>query len=647
MMADITEIRDILNAVGTDIPNFIKTGIPENVKSQNVRSIHSRSNNAEKLMLDLIESLLEGNNLLQGEDDPNVNMPSDYFAPGYFYLRWETTLFSRIPIEFYVYTGVPEMGWFKFLTAGQLPQKYFGTIENPNTEPIPTLEPVVFEIGDLYVQTDDGTKDGAVKAVWFYSKLSIGDQWVKLAPSSGSGEGFMTLNTSNEVTLDWEALYHNPGVNPLLDSIRIGFMDKDTFGLDKIASFNLGSSLRFKRSSSGGFATFNIEYWEYDSFSQTMKKRGDFLKSVNGWTSSDDNGDLYLYDTDIPISSDYPELSLFGGDSIKQFNDALLGLVVSMQSAIQNGIKTPTGLACNTNPNYPASTKGDSYKVTVAGKIGGASGPAVEVGDMIICTTDNGGGTHASVGSNFFIVQTNLDQATESTVGYAKIATNAQTDTGTDDTTIITPKKLKYHTDGLVHKTGAETIAGVKTFSSIPVLPASNPSTDNQAARKKYVDDTKTKTFTELTDTPANYTGSGGKLVAVKKTNDGLEFIDTPKTNKKMQIGLSKRWEDLEADTMVYEFRVLTKMKIEEDPIIGVLEAPTGASIKVSIAKNGTFIGVSNPFLEIPAGNLYSTNMHDVKGVTFEKGDKMSFYVNQVGLAVKGQGLDILLEYSE
>jgi hypothetical protein len=39
-----------------------------------------------------------------------------------------------------------------------------------------------------------------------------------------------------------------------------------------------------------------------------------------------------------------------------------------------------------------------------------------------------------------------------------------------------------------VEMTGAQTVAGVKTFSSIPVLPASNPTTDNQAARKAYVD---------------------------------------------------------------------------------------------------------------------------------------------------------------
>lgn len=40
-----------------------------------------------------------------------------------------------------------------------------------------------------------------------------------------------------------------------------------------------------------------------------------------------------------------------------------------------------------------------------------------------------------------------------------------------------------------VKKTGDETIAGIKTFTSIPVLPNTNPTTDNQAARKKYVDD--------------------------------------------------------------------------------------------------------------------------------------------------------------
>ncbi|MCM8784565.1 MAG: hypothetical protein NC818_07390 [Candidatus Omnitrophica bacterium] len=40
-----------------------------------------------------------------------------------------------------------------------------------------------------------------------------------------------------------------------------------------------------------------------------------------------------------------------------------------------------------------------------------------------------------------------------------------------------------------VKLTGNQTIAGVKTFSSIPVLPASDPTADNEATRKKFIVD--------------------------------------------------------------------------------------------------------------------------------------------------------------
>ena len=36
---------------------------------------------------------------------------------------------------------------------------------------------------------------------------------------------------------------------------------------------------------------------------------------------------------------------------------------------------------------------------------------------------------------------------------------------------------------------GDETIAGVKTFGSFPITPSAAPTTDYQAANKKYVDD--------------------------------------------------------------------------------------------------------------------------------------------------------------
>ena len=44
---------------------------------------------------------------------------------------------------------------------------------------------------------------------------------------------------------------------------------------------------------------------------------------------------------------------------------------------------------------------------------------------------------------------------------------------------------LRVQTEGTLTQK-AQTFTGVKTFASIPELPASDPTTDNQAARKKY-----------------------------------------------------------------------------------------------------------------------------------------------------------------
>src|SRR6185436_11067451 len=63
---------------------------------------------------------------------------------------------------------------------------------------------------------------------------------------------------------------------------------------------------------------------------------------------------------------------------------------------------------CSANPNYPAASKGDAYVVTVAGKIGGASGKSVDVGDFYIAAADNAGGTEASVGASWNVLEHNL-----------------------------------------------------------------------------------------------------------------------------------------------------------------------------------------------------------------------------------------------
>lgn len=66
---------------------------------------------------------------------------------------------------------------------------------------------------------------------------------------------------------------------------------------------------------------------------------------------------------------------------------------------------------CSANPNYPAASKGDSYVVSVAGKIGGASGTVVAAGDVYFATADNAGGTQAGVGTSWTVLEKNLDGA--------------------------------------------------------------------------------------------------------------------------------------------------------------------------------------------------------------------------------------------
>ena len=80
--------------------------------------------------------------------------------------------------------------------------------------------------------------------------------------------------------------------------------------------------------------------------------------------------------------------------------------------------------------------EGDAFYISVAGTLG--SGTIVNVGDMIVANTDNPGQTDA----NWYVLESNRDQATESILGVAKIATQAIVDAGTNDTDYITSLKL-------------------------------------------------------------------------------------------------------------------------------------------------------------------------------------------------------------
>ncbi len=87
--------------------------------------------------------------------------------------------------------------------------------------------------------------------------------------------------------------------------------------------------------------------------------------------------------------------------AVKAYSDQL---IAANDAMVFKGV-----IDCSTNPNYPAADRGWTYKVSVAGKIGGASGADVEIGDTLMCLTDGtASGNQATVGAQWNIVQANL-----------------------------------------------------------------------------------------------------------------------------------------------------------------------------------------------------------------------------------------------
>lgn len=105
-------------------------------------------------------------------------------------------------------------------------------------------------------------------------------------------------------------------------------------------------------------------------------------------------------DTDNTLSANsdtkYPSQK-----AVKYYIDTLIG---NANALVYKGT-----IDCSGNPNYPAADAGWDYVVSVAGKIGGASGVSVDVGDMLLCKVDSSAsGDQATVGANWNIIEKNI-----------------------------------------------------------------------------------------------------------------------------------------------------------------------------------------------------------------------------------------------
>ena len=128
------------------------------------------------------------------------------------------------------------------------------------------------------------------------------------------------------------------------------------------------------------------------------------------------------------------------------------------------------------------------------------------------------GGTGQSFGS-----ASGLLRLTDGTFATTSAVTDAEVP---DDITITSlPNEVNFATATVNYLSATTTVSqtlsvtGISTFSAIPTLPASNPTTDNQATRKAYVDaqyHLSTTTVTSKTAGTDYQNASGWRFVSVR-----------------------------------------------------------------------------------------------------------------------------------
>jgi hypothetical protein len=107
-----------------------------------------------------------------------------------------------------------------------------------------------------------------------------------------------------------------------------------------------------------------------------------------------------------------------------------------------------------------AGTKsGDYWYVTTAGT---TSGIAFNVGDVIIAKVNAASTASAA---DWIQLEVNRDQATESALGLVELATQAETDAGTDDQRAVTPLKLKTLLDNRSGGYSADLVGSLTTYT--------------------------------------------------------------------------------------------------------------------------------------------------------------------------------------
>lgn len=166
----------------------------------------------------------------------------------------------------------------------------------------------------------------------------------------------------------------------------------------------------------------------------TIEVSGDSLQVKNGGITSAKINDL---STDISANSGTTAIPT--AYAVKTYVDSITGGIGNLEGGwnVQTNMSFPTTL-------IPGATKkGDYWYATTAGTISSyPNSTNINIGDVMIATVDNANQYDAS---QWIVLETNRDQATENTLGLVRIADQTTVNIGTDDTEAVTPLKLKTY----------------------------------------------------------------------------------------------------------------------------------------------------------------------------------------------------------
>jgi hypothetical protein len=161
-------------------------------------------------------------------------------------------------------------------------------------------------------------------------------------------------------------------------------------------------------------------------------------------------------DTDTALAAN-SDLRIASQKAVKAYVDAAVTGLLDFKGAT----------SCSGNPNYPAASKGDAYIVSAAGKIGGASGVAVDIGDVFVASADNAGGTQASVGASWFVLEHNLAGALLAANNLSDLASAAaaRTNLGLVPGTDVFKQRTITGTANEITVTNGDGVSGAPTIS--------------------------------------------------------------------------------------------------------------------------------------------------------------------------------------